>query len=242
MAKAIKSPKQYLAFLNDYRAFTKASRQSNRRFRFAWKDRMPRLGEKNAVAGFDRHYVYHTAWAARIIARLKPAMHVDISSSLYFVSIISAFVPVRFFDFTPPDLHLDNCSIEKGDITALPFGDNSVQSLSSMHVIEHIGLGRYGDPIDPDGDVKAVNELCRVIAPDGSLLFVVPVGRERIRFNAHRIYSYEMVLRMFESLELKEFSYIADSPGSGGIRTGLSQQECASLEDGCGCFWFVKRR
>jgi hypothetical protein len=59
-----------------------------------------------------------------------------------------------------------------------------------MHVIEHIGLGRYGEALDPDGDLKAIRELVRVLAAGGNLLVVVPVGRPRIQFNAHRIYDY----------------------------------------------------
>ncbi len=47
---------------------------------------------------------------------------------------------------------------------------------SCMHTIEHIGLGRYGDPLDAVGDQTALSELQRVVAPGGSLLIVVPVA------------------------------------------------------------------
>ena len=52
-----------------------------------------------------------------------------------------------------------------------------------MHVIEHIGLGRYGDEMDPDGDLKAIDELKRVLSRKGDLLFVVPVGKPKIMYN-----------------------------------------------------------
>jgi hypothetical protein len=109
-----------------------------------------------------------------------------------------------------------------------------------MHVIEHIGLGRYGDPIDPDGDIKSINELKRVVAPGGSVLFVVPVGRPKIEFNAHRIYSYEQIIGYFSGMELKEFSLVPDNY----VETGLIVNADPSLVQhqtwGCGCFWFKK--
>ena len=109
-----------------------------------------------------------------------------------------------------------------------------------MHTIEHIGLGRYGDAIDPDGDLKAIGELNRVLAAGGSLLFVVPVGRPRVVFNAHRIYSYEQVLRYFPDLTLRECALIPDNPKDGGLVIGASAEIVARQEYGCGCFWFVK--
>ena len=62
------------------------------------------------------------------------------------------------------------------DLISLPFEDGSFHSLTCMHVVEHIGLGRYGDQVDPDGDLMAMKELERVTAKLGNLLFVVPVG------------------------------------------------------------------
>jgi hypothetical protein len=45
-----------------------------------------------------------------------------------------------------------------------------------MHVVEHVGLGRYGDPIDANGDAQAIKELKCVLWPGGVLYFVVPTG------------------------------------------------------------------
>ena len=96
-----------------------------------------------------------------------------------------------------------------------------------MHTVEHVGLGRYGDPIDPDGDLKAIKELKRVkLQKMGSLLFfVVPIGgTSKIEFNAHRIYSYNQVISYFEEFELREFSLIPENgKGSGLIRNANPQ-------------------
>ncbi|MFI5295183.1 MAG: DUF268 domain-containing protein [Thermodesulfovibrionales bacterium] len=171
---------------------------------------------------------------------MKPTFHIDISSSLYFVSLVSAFIPVTFYDYRPASIHLDNLECLHADITALPFDDNSVLSLSCMHVIEHIGLGRYGDPIDPEGDLKAVAEIRRVLAPGGDLLFVVPVGRPRVVFNAHRIYSYQQIIDCFVAFRLMEFALVPDDPKDGGLIIGADQRVADAQDYGCGCFWFRK--
>ena len=167
---------------------------------------------------FDRHYVYHTSWAARVLKESNPAKHVDISSSLYFSGIVSAFIPIDFYDYRPANLNLSNLNSKEGNLLSLPFADDSVQSISCMHTIEHIGLGRYGDPIDPCGDIKAINELKRVTAKNGSILFVVPIGKiPMIEFNAHRIYSYKQIVSYFDGFELKEFSLIPEDERDGGL-------------------------
>jgi len=186
---------------------------------------------------FDGHYIYHPAWAARILNQQQTTFHIDISSTLHFCSLLSAFIPTAFFDFRPADLKLPGLTCEKADLTALFFADNSVGSLSCMHTVEHIGLGRYGDPLDPDGDLKAIRELKRVLAPGGNLLFVVPVGKPTVVFNAHRIYSYEMIMEYFEGLTVKDFSLIDDR---NQFHSPAAPENVALQQYGCGCFWFQK--
>jgi SAM-dependent methyltransferase len=225
--------RQYLQF--------RAIPASSSRFSLRWEDRYPCMGEMSREAhSFDRHYVYHTSWAARVLARSKPNEHVDFSSSLYFSGIVSAFVPIRFYDLRPPDLRLEGLNVGEADLLSLPFPTGSIPSLSCMHVVEHIGLGRYGDLLDPEGDLKAIDELIRVTAPGGSLLFVVPVGRPRLMFNAHRIYAYYDIVRYFKGMELVEFVLIPENEREGGL---LPQPEPAVVDRqsyGCGCFWFKK--
>ncbi len=222
--------------LIDLAAFKK---NHSSRFQIRLSDAYPQIRDKTITTGFDRHYVYHTAWAARVVAETRPAKHIDISSSLYFSGIVSAFVPVEFYDYRPADLTLSGFESKAGDLMRLPFEDASVNSLSCMHTVEHIGLGRYGDPIDPDGDLKAAKELARVLAPGGSLLFVVPMGREaKIEFNAHRIYSYDAALALFPDLTLKEFSLIPEHAGP--LLRNADPRLLADESYACGCFHFTK--
>jgi len=177
----------------------------------------------------------------RILVQNKPDLHIDIASTLRFVAQISCIIPVKHYDYRPPLLSIDNLECGQVDLTNLPFTANSIGSLSCMHTLEHIGLGRYGDPLDSDGDIKAAGELARVLLPGGNLLFVVPVGRSRIAFNAHRIYSYRQVLELFPTLQLKQYALIPDSHETGDILYGASETLTDSQNHGCGCFWFTKQ-
>lgn len=223
--------------LADYWRFKKLD--TERRFALAVKDFYPQIKDKTIKTGFDRHYVYHTAWAARKIKATLPALHTDISSSLYFAGIVSAFVPVKFYDYRPADLQLNNLDCLSADLLKLPFTDNSVASLSCLHVVEHVGLGRYGEPLDPAGDLKAIAELKRVLAPGGNLFFVAPVsGQSRIEFNAHRIYTPDLIKEYFSGLELKEFALIPEK--SGGLMINPDKSVWSKERYACGCFWFSK--
>jgi len=219
---------QYLRFSN----------KNGKRFSKRITDIYPLLYDNTSKTLFDPHYIYHPAWAARIIAETKPALHTDISSTLAFCTMISAFVPVKFFDYRPADILLNNLSSKQADLLKLAFEDNSIESLSCMHVVEHIGLGRYGDKLDYDGDLKAIAELKRVLAKGGNLLFVVPVSdRPRIMFNAHRIYSYGQIISYFKELRLMKFSVVLDNTKfiENAVESDIENQSYA-----CGCFWFRK--
>jgi SAM-dependent methyltransferase len=232
---------RYPQFTAEFRTFRTLSRKSGLpRFEVKWSDRYPCLDDRTATTGFDRHYVYHCAWAARILAATQPKYHVDFSSSLYFCTMLSAFLPVRFFDYRPARLHLDNLTSAHADLCRLPFGDRSEYSLSCMHVAEHIGLGRYGDPLDPDADLIAMRELQRILAPGGNLLFVVPTGKPVVRYNAHRIYSPAQIRKAFSELTLKEFALIPDDRDPRGLIRNASTALGARQTYGCGCYWFQR--
>jgi hypothetical protein len=211
------------------------------RFALQLRDIKACLVDATSTTGFDRHYVFHCAWAARVLARNRPVEHTDISSSLFFIGGVSAFVPIRFLDFRPANLGLSMLREEAVDIRQMPFKSESIHSLSCMHVVEHIGLGRYGDPIDYDGDLTACAELKRVIAPGGWLLFVVPLAAQpRIAFNAHRVYAFDQVLGMFDGLDIEEFCLVPDREVDGGLVVSPSKDLLDRQRYGCGCFLFRK--
>jgi hypothetical protein len=104
-------------------------------------------------------------------------------------------------------------------------------------VIEHVGLGRYGDVLDPYGSIKASKELIRILAPEGRFLISTPLGRERVQFNAHRIFAPATVLSMFKDLELVDFSLVDDR---GKFYPKASPEQATQCEYACGLFEFVK--
>lgn len=233
--KAIEGKK----FRQQFEEFKQMSSSYPVRFPVVWENVSPCVNDGSTGQSYDRHYIYHTAWAARKLKEISPPSHVDISSSLYFSSIVSAFVPVAFYDYRPADLKLENLACGKADLLALPFRDGEIVSLSCMHVVEHIGLGRYGDPLDPQGDLKAISELVRVLSPGGNLLFVVPVGKSLLQFNSHRIYSYEQIITAFENLTLLEFSLVPDDKKL-PLLNKADPAQVKNQDYGCGCFWFTK--
>lgn len=234
-----KATARWATFWADYLRFRRQSQKDPRFPKITVADTQPCLTERTATTSFDRHYVYHTAWAARVLRYTSPTAHSDIGSLVYFSSLVSAFIPFKFYDYRPAPLDLSGLDSNHADLCNLPFPDDSIESLSCMHVVEHIGLGRYGDPIDPQGDERAMKELQRVLAPGGQLLFVVPVGRARICFNAHRVYSYMQIIEAMSGLELVEFSLIPDDTNAAIIKNAAPELVSAQTY-GCGCFWFQK--
>lgn len=234
----IKKYLEKLIFLNNLNRIIQLNKKYQR-FDKVFKKHVP--NENTSQTYFDKHYVYHIAWAIRKLKEINPQKHIDISSSLYFSVTASAYYPIEFYDIRPPQLILDNLEIKTCDITQLPFEANSIESLSCMHVVEHIGLTRYGDAIDYDGDLKAINELKRVLKRGGKLLFVVPVGnRPIIFFNAHRIYTLNQIKNYFNDLIMKDFCFITSKFDGSGLISNPFEDVIQSEHYGCGCFLFEK--
>lgn len=238
--RLVKHEIKWVEYFNDIRRFIVVS-NNNGGTRFQNIALKPCLEDKSSSLNIDRHYFYHPAWACRVLAKTLPTKHIDISSIVSFAGNVSAFVPTEYYEFQAPHIGLDNLKAGSIDLSALPWKDKSVESLSCMHVVEHVGLGRYGDNIDRTGDIGAMRELQRVLAPGGNLLFVVPVSdRSRIEFNAHRIYSPSMIVKEFEELELIEFAIIPDKAAAGGLVRDAGLSAVRKQDYACGCFHFIR--
>lgn len=169
----------------------------------------PCLGEDTGETPVEPTYFFQDAWAFEKIYAARPRQHVDVGSHHRFVSFLSKVVPTTMVDVRPLQAHMETIGFVEGTILELPFPDASLPSVSSICVVEHVGLGRYGDPLDPHGTEKAMAELRRVVAPGGDLYVSLPLDDvDREHFNAHRVFTEETALSMFEPFEVVESRYI----------------------------------
>ena len=222
-----------VAYVRDLRAYRRLPHAEP----LSLRDAFPQLGDRLATSPFDRHYFFQDIWAARRISELAPSRHVDVGSRVDYVGFLTTICETVFIDIRPLPAQLDRLQSLAGSILALPLADRSVSSLSCLHVAEHIGLGRYGDTLDPLGTRRAAGELERVLAPGGQLLFSLPVGRPRVCFNAHRIHDPREVPAMFAELTLTEFSGIDDD---GEFRRERTLDELADSRYACGLYRFQR--
>jgi hypothetical protein len=201
-------------------------------------DLHPCLFERTSANPFDPHYFYLNIWASKRILESNTTSHVDVGSQVDFVGFLTCFTKVIFIDIRPLRANLVNLKCREGSVLHMPFEDGTVQSLSCLHVAEHIGLGRYGDPLDPHGTEKAARELMRILSKDGNLFFALPMGKPRLCFNAHRIHTAQEILGYFSDLDLIEFSGVNDRAE---FREHLPVHSLDNCNYACGFFWFKKR-
>lgn len=169
------------------------------------------LLDKTVTTPVDYHYFYQSVWGLKKVMAAAPANHVDVASDVRFVGMLTAITDIDFVDIRPFIPELDRFNGIEGTIVDLPFEDDSRASVSCISVVEHIGLGRYGDPIDPDGMRTACSELQRVVARGGDLYLGLPVGRSRVCYNAHRVTAAKEVVEMFSDMELVDFSVVTEN-------------------------------
>src|SRR4029079_3682989 len=103
---------------------------------------------------------------------------------------VAVFREIEVIDIRPTDSKVSNITFLQDDLMDPKLVLNDYcDSLSSLHALEHFGLGRYGDPIDADGYIKGFVALSSMLKQGGVLYLSVPVGRERIEFNGQRVLS-----------------------------------------------------
>ena len=234
-AQMIRAFPRYVSFYQDLQHYSRLAGAE----RIESEDIHPCIHDKTQTTEFDGHYFYQDIWAFKKIFAAKPKLHVDVGSRIDFVGFLTAITNVTFIDIRPLMADLDNFDSRKGSILSMPFENNSVHSLSCLHVAEHVGLGRYGDPLDPFGTKKSCRELSRILANGGNLYFSLPVGRPRLCFNAHRIHAPHQIIGYFADLDLCGFSGIDDD---GRFVKDAEIGRFESMNYGCGLFHFTKKQ
>jgi SAM-dependent methyltransferase len=106
--------------------------------------------------------------------------------------------------------HPDRIEYVRGDFNELDFEPGSFDQILNCSSIEHVGLaGRYGSPDDPDGDLRAMEKMARLVKPDGDMVLTIPIGRDAVHKPLHRIYGEERLPRLLEHWEIREAAYWA---------------------------------
>ncbi|MEM6468418.1 MAG: DUF268 domain-containing protein [Planctomycetota bacterium] len=213
--------RQYARDLKEYQAIGKE--ETYRLF--------PCIMDRTSSTRIEPIYYFQDAWAFERIVKLAPTRHVDVGSHHKLVALLSKLYETTMVDIRPLSLTLPSLKFVEGSILDMPFEDESCESVSSICVIEHIGLGRYGDPIDTEGSVNAIRELIRILSPGGHLFVSVPIDDvDRNYFNAHRAFKESTFIELCKPLELVDKAYIFGTEFLTSPKTGF----------GTGCFEFVK--
>lgn len=163
---------------------------------------MPCLTDRFDSAGnIDYEYFYQDMFVANLIRRTGVLEHYDVGSRIDgFISQISLFCNVKLLDIRPLKINSDAIETICVDFSSPALSKSFVgitNSLSCLHTLEHIGLGRYGDPIDLNALHNFIKNLSNTLVTNGSLYISFPVGDERVLFDAHRIFNYKKIIELF---------------------------------------------
>ncbi len=240
---------------NKYLYILEGEKDSN----FSYKKEFEKICLKDyreTAGSIDNHYFYQDIYVASKVKKMGAKHIYDIGSRVdgYISHLLSMGIEVSIIDIRPLDYKVEGLSFIQGDAMKLEgITDSSLELLSSLHALEHFGLGRYGDPVDYYGWKKALNQFKRVMKMSGILLLSVPVGKtERVCFNAHRIFRpMTIVNELMPDMQLLEFTAIngsrkleLDFRNSGSfdrVRNTMEEVSDKMLgEYDCGIFQFMR--
>lgn len=192
------------------------------------------------------HYFHQDLLVARQVHFNNPNTHIDVDSLVDgFVAHVAAFRPIKIFDIRPLSSNIPNMEFKEVDLM-IAIKDDMVEccdSLSCLHVIEHFGLGRYGDTVDYDGYIFGLDNLYRILKKNGKFYFSVPIGPQRIEFDAHRVFSIGYLLELFDGkYQIDNFSFVDDN---GDLHESVPITEAETQNSfgciyGCGIFEMTK--
>ena len=173
-------------------------------------------------------------------------MHVDVGSRVDgFVAHLAVFREVEVLDIRSLDIHINNITFTQMDLMTTDGNEllEYCDSISSLHAVEHFGMGRYGDPVNYDGYLLGINNLYKILKKNGKFYFSVPIGPQRIEFDAHRIFSISYLLELFkDKYYIDSFSYVDDK---GDLHENIQIKEINKYDNfncnyGCGIFEMTK--
>ena len=224
------------------REYTRLNTRDN--FRIQEENAIPIIKDKYAPAGTIDNYFWQDLWAARLIYKSGIKKHFDIGSRIdgFIAHLLAMDIEVSLIDIRKFPGEVEHLHTILDDATRLTqIEDRSIESMSALCSLEHFGLGRYGDPIDPESCFNCFAEIQKKIKSGGNLYISVPIGRERLEFNAHRIFYASTLIENFSTLELKEFSCTAEGKIEYNVEICKYDQDFHPGDYRYGLFHFVKK-
>lgn len=205
----------------------------------------PVLTDYNSQAGIAKgHYFHQDLLVASLIFKKNPRRHIDIGSRIDgFVAHVASFRKIEVMDVRKLDIQEHtNIRFIKANLMKSPKYNGLADSISCLHAIEHFGLGRYGDPVEPDGHLIGFENIINLLKPNGLIYISVPIGkRNETHFNAHRIFHPKDILKwpsQKKMLKLVRFDFVDDL---GFLHTNVNiKTKRISVKYGCGIYTFMK--
>lgn len=225
----------------DLEAYQRLNRRPN--FAIQRQCMYPVLTDKYASAGTTGNYFWQDLWAARLILKAGTKKHFDIGSRLdgFIAHLLAAEIEVTIIDIREFPEKIKNLYTIVDDATTLyQIPDESIESMSALCSLEHFGLGRYGDPIDPEACFKCFENIQKKLKKGGRLYISVPVGKERVEFNAHRVFYASTIIECFKDLKLMEFSCISQGGMESMKDVHKYDDDLHNGEFRYGLFYFIK--
>ena len=221
--------------------------EKNASKKFPFATPYPCLSDRFENAGeATGHYFHQDLLVARRIYQNNPSLHIDIGSRIDgFVAHVASFRNIEIIDVRSLTYKIPNVTFQKADL--MEELDNKLKeradSLSCLHALEHFGLGRYGDPVNYNGYLLGLDNLYKILKKDGKFYFSVPIGPQRIEFDAHRVFSINYLLELFDNkYHIDSFSYVDDEGNlhENQLITDNSKNENFGCNFGCGIFEMTK--
>lgn len=199
----------------------------------------------NNANNTDKQYFYQDLLVSQYIFRNKPSRHIDFGSRIDgFVSHVASFRKIEVFDIRNLEIENENIFFKRFDLLKDDIKEKT-DSLSCLHTIEHIGLGRYGDAIAKNGYAIALRKMITLLSENGIFYLSFPISiKNKIEFNNQRIFSPEYILSLDcvnQKLELVRFDFV-DKYGLINLNQNVKKIDPKKIEkNSCGIFTFRKK-
>lgn len=216
------------SYLRDWGAFRKGY-TGNMKF-------MPCLHDRYEESGATKsEYFWQDLLVARAVHAAKPGKHVDIGSRVDgFVAHVASFREIEVFDVRPVSTSVPGVVFRRADLMDLAsvpitMGGGYCDSLSCLHAIEHFGLGRYGDPVNPQGYQRGIANMAQLLQPGGTFYLSTPIGQERVEFNANWVFDPRSIIRCAEAAGMRLQKLIVITSTSGPQESNIDALTLADL-------------